>query len=99
MDVLLSINENGLLGNAEFDDAAGLEIDDDFEDIADYLRKTEVVIPDNVIYIDDRAFYDKRWLTGITISDRVVSIGNAAFADCNYLTMVTMTDNVTFIGT
>ena len=60
MDVLLTINENGELENAEFDDLAGLEVDPDFEDIVDISHKTAIVIPDCVTRIGDRAFYDKR---------------------------------------
>ena len=98
MDVILTIDENGVLENAEFDDLAGLDVEPDFEEVMDYAHKTTVVVPDGVTRIGDRAFYDKRWLTDVTLPDSVLSIGNDAFTDCNYLTSVTMSDSVSVIG-
>jgi len=97
MEVLLTINENGVLVNAEFDDIAGLDVDPDFEDIVDIIHKTEVVIPSYVTRIGERAFFDKRWLTGVIISNSVTSIGENAFSDCYYMESITIPKNVTII--
>ena len=98
MEVVLTISENGVLENAEFDDIVGLDIDPDFEEIVDYIHRTTVDIPSGVTRIGDRAFCDKRWLTGVTISDSVTSIGDSAFSDCYYMENITIPDGVTLIG-
>ncbi len=59
---------------------------------------TDLVIPDSVTRIGDRAFYNCTSLTGITIPDSVTSIGSGAFSECNYLTSITIPDRVTSIG-
>ena len=98
MDVILAINESRVLENAEFDDTAGLDIDLDFEEIVDYIHRTTVIIPNGVAQIGDRAFYDKRWLTGVEIPNSVTSIGDSAFSDCYYMENISMPDSVTSIG-
>ena len=98
MDVLFTINKDGVLENTEFDDTAGLNIDPDFEEIVDYIHKTAVVIPSGVTRIGDKAFYDKRWLTGVTIPDSTVSIGDSAFSDCYYMENIVIPENVAIIG-
>ena len=98
MEVILTIDENGVLENAEFDDLEGLDVEPDFEEVMDYAHKTAVVVPDGVTRIGDRAFYDKRWLTDITLPDSVLSIGNDAFTDCNYLASVKLPGSLTSIG-
>ena len=98
MEVILTINDSGVLENAEFDDTAGLDVESDFEEIVDYIHRTEVVIPNRVTRIGDRAFYDKRWLTGIIIPDSVTSIGEDAFSDCYYMESVTIPKSVVAIG-
>jgi len=67
MAVQFTIMEDGLLVNAEFDDMAGLAWDADFQDMADYLYKAVVVIPNGATRIGERAFYDKRWLANVRI--------------------------------
>ena len=59
---------------------------------------TEVVIPNNVTSIGDRAFKDCKSLTRITIPDSVTSIGEYAFFGCESLTNITIPDSVTSIG-
>ena len=58
----------------------------------------DVVVPDGVQKIGDRAF---RWcnsLTSVTIPEGVISIGNNAFDSCKSLTSITIPDSVTSIG-
>ena len=58
----------------------------------------KIVIPKNVISIDEYAFYVCSSLTSVTISDSVTSIGGYAFRGCSGLTSVTIPDGVTSIG-
>ena len=98
MEVLLTIGEDGVLKNAEFDDTAGLDVDPGFEDIVDIIQRTEVIIPNSVTKIGERAFFDKRWLLGVTIPGTVTSIGDEAFSDCYYMESITMPESVAVIG-
>ncbi len=59
---------------------------------------TELIIPDNVNYIKNYAFYNCDSLTSIEIPDNVTSIGNDAFCSCSSLTSVEIPDSVTSIG-
>ena len=59
---------------------------------------TEVVIPNNVTSIGNKAFRDCSGLTSVTIPDSVTSIGNYAFEGCSGLTSVTIPNSVTNIG-
>lgn len=59
---------------------------------------TKVVIQDGVTFIDDYAFYYRRWLTSITMPDSITSIGNYAFYWCIKLASVTIGNGVTTIG-
>ena len=43
----------------------------------------DVVIPDSVTSIGDRAFYDCHRLTSINIPDSVTSIGKEAVSNCS----------------
>lgn len=43
----------------------------------------DVVIPDSVTSIGNRAFYDCHRLTSISIPDSVTSIGKEAFSNCS----------------
>ena len=79
------------------------EIDPDFEIVDGCLKKyhgnkEEVVIPNGVTSIGDRAFYICFELISITIPDSVTSIGNGAFSNCSSLTSVTIPKSVTHIG-
>ena len=79
------------------DDAA------DFEIINGILVKYngaggDVVIPDTVTVIGEKAFYCCSGLTSVTIPNSVTSIGGGAFSGCSGLTSVTIPNSVTSIG-
>ncbi len=57
-----------------------------------------VIIPDEVQYINDRAFYDCDALEQVNVSDSVKTIGAAAFYGCNQLTSIKLGNNLTEIG-
>ena len=58
----------------------------------------DVVIPDGVTSIGDRAFSGCNSLTSVTIPNGVKSIGRAAFFNCFCMTEVMIPDSVTSIG-
>lgn len=57
-----------------------------------------VVIPDGVQSIDERAFYNCRGIFDIEIPDSVTEIGASAFYGCTYLENVKLSENLTSIG-
>ena len=57
-----------------------------------------VMIPDGVIRIESRVFYERSDLTSVTIPSSVTSIGAKAFYGCSGLTSLTIPDSVTRIG-
>lgn len=44
---------------------------------------SNIVVPNSVISIGDRAFWDCSFLSNIVISDSVTNIGNGAFHGCS----------------
>ena len=58
----------------------------------------DVVIPDGVTAIGEKASFNCSSLTGVTIPDGVTSIGGGAFYVCTGLTSVTIPGSVTSIG-
>ncbi len=59
---------------------------------------TELVIPDGVTSISNRAFYGCSNLTSIVVPDSVTSIGERAFYNCSKLTSIVIPDSVSSIG-
>ncbi len=57
-----------------------------------------VTFPDDVVCIDNLAFYECGSLTDITIPDTVTSIGNFAFYRCGSLSSLSIPDGVTSVG-
>ena len=55
-------------------------------------------IPNNVIIIEDSAFYGCESLTAIIIGNRITSIEDFAFDGCKKLTSIIIPDSVTSIG-
>jgi len=58
----------------------------------------DVVVPEGVTEIGERAFYFCKGLTSLVIPDSVICIGETAFASCKSLTRVTVPNSVTSIG-
>lgn len=58
----------------------------------------KVMMPDNVISIEDYAFCDCTSLTSIVIPNSVIRIGNYAFAGCCSVTSIVIPNSVTSIG-
>ena len=59
---------------------------------------TSIIIPENVVSINDYAFNACTGLTNITIPNSVTSIGYFAFYRCSGLTNITIPNSVTTIG-
>ena len=59
---------------------------------------TDLVIPNSVTSIGERAFYNCSGLTSVTIPNSVTSIGSEAFEGCSGLASITIPNSVTSIG-
>lgn len=59
---------------------------------------TSIIIPQNVIWIEESAFSGCNSLTDIIIPTDVTWIGDSAFSQCNNLTNIVIPNNVTTIG-
>lgn len=63
-----------------------------------YACGKNLIIPDTVTSIGDKAFFHCTDLTSVTIPGSVITIGDSAFEGCTGLTSVTILDGVTTIG-
>ena len=66
-------------------------VDDKGYDWYDWVM-TDIVIPDSVTSIGDRAFMECNSLTSITIPASVKSVGAQAFAHCSSLKEINVSD-------
>lgn len=64
---------------------------------ADNKSVEEIVLPDSVTKIEERAFTECS-LKSITLPDTITYIGDAAFFNCNLLKEIKMPDTVRYIG-
>ncbi len=70
-----------------------------FYEYSDYLRTfEEVVLPNTVKVIEDRAFFEMRGLKKVKIPEGVKKIGHSSFAFCSSLTDLTIPSTVESIG-
>ncbi|MBQ3580604.1 MAG: leucine-rich repeat domain-containing protein [Bacteroidales bacterium] len=107
---LTSVNFNatncttGGLVFASCSSLATLSIGDNVQVIPDYIfgysgLTGNLTIPNSVVAIGNRSFYDCIGLTSITIPNSVITIGEYAFAHCSGLTgSLTIPNSVTSIG-
>ena len=58
---------------------------------------TRKVIPNTVVEIEEKAFYECRKLTSIFLPDKLESIGRDCFSECFSLEMINIPDSVRFI--
>ena len=59
---------------------------------------TNVVIPNNVTFIDEGAFEDCTGLTSITLPETITNIAKSLFYGCSSLSSITIPEHVTSIG-
>ena len=78
-------------------DGSGFIIDDNL--LVEYIGDGgEVIIPNGVTIIGERAFYECDKVTSVVIPSGVVSIGRQAFMYCSMLSSITIPDSLTHIG-
>jgi len=58
---------------------------------------TDVIIPDNIVRIGTKAFFDCVGLKSVIIPDSVTTINEYAFCNCIGLTSITIPNSVTYI--
>ena len=83
---------------SNYSNPADFEIDDNGVLVKYKGYGGDVVIPDRVISIGEKAFYDCNSVVSVTIPDSVTNIGKYAFGNCLDLTKVTIGNSVTDIG-
>ncbi len=60
--------------------------------------KGVITIPQTVTVINDSAFCDRKYITGIEMHDGITAIEEGAFHGCEGLRKITITENITEIG-
>lgn len=65
---------------------------------SDDCKLKQVIIPDSVTHIGEKAFEDCKCLEQINIPDSILSIGNLAFKGCEKLKQITIPQSVKHIG-
>ena len=63
-----------------------------------YKIEGDIVIPEGVTHIGDKAFYRGMKVTSITIPEGVVSIGDWSFDNCTRITELKLPESLTSIG-
>ena len=62
------------------------------------IKTGSVIIPQNIRYIEEKAFQGCEKIKSISIPDGVTHINNYAFADCSNLTSVIIPNSVIYLG-
>ena len=73
-------------------------VEDEYDLYLGSQKVTDLVIPDEVVSINNHVFTGCRSLTSVKIGNSVTNIGEYAFSGCNNLTSVTIPNSVTSIG-
>lgn len=68
------------------------------DDFKRYNELTEIIIPESVINIRSRAFFECTNLMSVKISENLISIGEYAFLECKSLTNIQIPKSVKRIG-
>ena len=69
-----------------------------FYNVGNRIELQEVIIPDCVTNINNRAFFSCSFLTSVTIGDCVTNIAEKAFYGCSSLKKIILGNSVTSIG-
>ena len=67
-------------------------------DAFSHVKLAKIIIPDSVVQIGERAFFDAAYLKEVSISSEVYSIGSQTFAYCYNLRKVKILEGVKEIG-
>lgn len=97
-DSIISIGKDAFEGTAWFDNCSEEEKQAILDKKVQCAKSGDVVIPDNVTFIDDNMFKDCDEITSIIIPDGVTGIGSGAFSGCTRLKSISIPDSVTSIG-
>ena len=67
-------------------------------DAFSHVKLAKIIIPDSVVQIGERAFFDTAYLKEVSISSKVYDIGSETFAYCYNLKKVKILEGVQEIG-
>lgn len=59
-----------------------------------HSREKNVVIPDSITTILEKAFYDNKEIISITMNDNVLFIGESTFEGCDHLKTIKLSNNI-----